>query len=137
MCPTITRSSRHPRHQTPEQSPAHRVIYVTDNAGNARRGVTFSMTWVTWKGVCVIARVTPLCSSGSREAPLSDAGDARRGYLLPPYLLINGSSVTRTPSEALPSERLPFASSTSPILGAPARKCPVLAKPRARKDRRS
>lgn len=96
MCRTITRSSRHPRHQTPEQSSARRVIYVTDNAG-----------------------------------------DARRGYLLPPYLLINGSSVTRTPLEAVPSEPPPFASSTSPIHGAPARKCPVLTKPHARKERRS
>ena len=38
MVSAVTRASRHYRHHLPEQSPAPRVTYVTNDANDARRG---------------------------------------------------------------------------------------------------
>lgn len=137
MVSAITRTSRHYRHPHPEQAPARRVTYVTSDASDARRGVTREVTRVTRKKLTSPVRVTTLCPSGGREAPLGDASDARRGHPLPPPFWNRWGLPAPRPLRALPREHPLFASPASPPQEGAERSRHVLPSPRAREERHS
>lgn len=136
MCSAITRASRHTVTQDSEHAPARRVTYVTSDANDARRGVTREVTRMTWDRLASPVRVTTLCPSGSREATLGDANDARRGHPLPPPFWNRWGLPGPTPTEVLPREHPLFASPASPPQEGAERSRHVLPSPRAREERR-
>lgn len=137
MVSAVTRASRHYRHHLPEQSPAPRVTYVTNDANDARRGVTREVTRDRREKFASPVRVTILCPSGGRETPLGDANDARRGHPLPPPFWNKWGLPAPRPPRALPREHPLFASpASSPQEGAE-RSHHVLPSPRAREERHS
>lgn len=137
MDSAITRASRHYRHHLPEQSPAPRVTYVTNDANDARRGVTREVTRDRREKLASPVRVTTLRPPGGREAPLSDASDARRGHPLPPPFWNRWGLPGPKPTEALPREHPLFESPASPPHEAGERSCHVFPSLRVREERRS